>query len=66
MTIFGKARDLKTKTPKIQAACIFLPWNKYQREECIQMQTLTYGFVETRVIETAMTSQKRMTSLLFR
>ena len=28
MTIFGKSRDLKTKTPKIQAACVFLQWNK--------------------------------------
>ena len=24
MTIFGKSRDLKTKTPKTQAACVFL------------------------------------------
>ena len=28
MTIFGKSRDLKTKTPKTQAACVFLQWNK--------------------------------------
>ena len=28
MTIFGKSRDLKTKTPKTQAACVFLQWKK--------------------------------------
>ena len=28
MTIFGKSRDLKKKTPKTQAACIFFRWNK--------------------------------------
>ena len=38
MTIFGKSRDLKTKTPKTQVASIFFPWNKCQRIECIQMQ----------------------------
>ena len=29
--MFGKSRDLKTKTPKTEAACIFLRWNKCQR-----------------------------------
>ena len=57
MAIFGKSHDLKTKTPKTQAACIFLRWNKCQREECIQRQKLTYGFVEI-FIEKAMTQQK--------
>ena len=41
MTIFGKSRDLKTKTAKTQAASNFLRWNKCQRIECIQMQKLT-------------------------
>ena len=58
MTIFGKSRDLKTKTPKTQAACIFLGWNKSQKVECIQMQKLTYGYVEMYFIEKVMTSQK--------
>ena len=58
MTIFGKSRDLKTKTPKTQAACIFLRWNKSQKVECIQMQKLTYGYVEMYFIEKVMTSQK--------
>ena len=58
MTIFGKSRDLKTKTPKTQVACIFLGWNKSQKVECIQMQKLTYGFVEMYFIEKVMTSQK--------
>ena len=58
MTIFGKSRDLKTKTPKTQAACIFLRWNKCQKVEFIKMQKLTYGFVEIYVIEKVMTSQK--------
>ena len=60
MTIFGKSRDLKTKTPKTQSACIFLRGNKSQRVECIQMQKLTNGFVEIHVVE-----EKVMTSLLF-
>ena len=46
MTIFGKSRDLKTKTPKTQAAYIFLQWDKNQRVECIQVQKLTQGFGE--------------------
>ena len=58
MTIFGKSRDLKTKTPKTQAACIFLRWNKSQKVECIQMQKLTYGYVEMYFIGKVMTSQK--------
>ena len=58
MTIFGKSCDLKTKTPKTQAACIFLRWNKFQKVECIQMQKLTYGYVEMYFIEKVMTSQK--------
>ena len=44
MTIFGKSRDLKTKTPKTQSACVFLQWNKCLKVEYIQMQKLTYGF----------------------
>ena len=44
--IFGKSRDLKTKTPKTQAACIFLRWNKSQKVVCTQMQKLRYGYVE--------------------
>ena len=28
---------LKTKTPKTQAACVFLQWNKCLKVECIQM-----------------------------
>ena len=44
MTTFGKSRDLKTKTPKTQAACVFLQWNKCLKVECIQIQKLTYGF----------------------
>ena len=47
----------KRKTPKTKAACIFLWWNKCQRVKCIQMQKLTYGFVEIYVIEKALTSQ---------
>ena len=58
MTIFGKSRDLKTKTPKTQAACIFLRWNKSQKVECIQAQKLTYGYVEMYFTEKVMTSQK--------
>ena len=58
MTIFGKSRDLKTKNPKTEAPCIFLRWNKCQGLECIQMQKLTYGFVEIYVIEKVMTLQK--------
>ena len=44
MTIFGKTRDLKTKTPKTQAGCVFLQCSKCLKVECIQMQKLTYGF----------------------
>ena len=51
MTTFGKSRDLKTKTPKTQAACIFLRWENSQRVECIQMQKLTYGFIEMYVLK---------------
>ena len=58
MTLFGESRDLKTKTPKTQAACIFLRWNKCQKVEFIQMQKLTYRFVEIYVIEKVMTLQK--------
>ena len=43
MTIFGKSRDLKAKTPKTEAVGIFLRSNKYQREECIQMPKLKYA-----------------------
>ena len=49
MTIFGKSRNLKTKTPKNKAAFIFLQWDKSQRVECIQEQKLTYGFVEISI-----------------
>ena len=56
MTIFGKSRDLKTKTPKTQAACIFLQWNKCLKVECIQMQKLTYGFAVICITKKVMTS----------
>ena len=56
MTIFGKSRDLKTKTPKTQAAYIFLQWNERQGVEYIQIHKLTYGFVEIYVIEKVMTT----------
>ena len=65
MTIFGKSRDLKTKTPKTQAACIFLRGNKCQKVEFIHMQKLTYGFVEIYVIEKLMTSQKLHDAITF-
>ena len=58
LAIFGKSCDLKTKTPKTQAVSIFPWWNKCERIECIQMQKLTYGFVEIHVIEKAMMSHK--------
>ena len=58
MTIFGKSRDLKTKTPKTQTACIFLRWNKFQKVECIQMDKLTHGYIEMYFIEKVITSQK--------
>ena len=58
MTIFSKSPDLKTKSPKTQAACIFLRWNKSQKVECIQMQKLTYGYVEMYFTEKVMMSQK--------
>ena len=60
MPIFGKSRDLETKTPKTQAASVFLRWNKCQKVQFIQMQKLTHGFVEIYVIEKFMTSQKLM------
>ena len=56
MTIFGKSRDLKTKTPKTQAACVFLQWNKCLKAECIQMQKLTYGFAVICITKKVMTS----------
>ena len=56
MTIFGKSRDLKTKTPKTQAACVFLQWNKCLKVECIQMQKLTYGFAMICITRKVMTS----------
>ena len=55
MTIFGKSRDLKTKTPKTQAACVFLQWNKCLKVECIQMQKLTYGFAVICITKKVMT-----------
>ena len=58
MTIFGKSHDLEIKTPKTQAAFIFLRWKKSQKVECIQMQKLTYGYVEMYFIEKVITSQK--------
>ena len=39
-SIFGRSRDLKRKTSKTQAACVFLQWNKCLNVECIQMQKL--------------------------
>ena len=56
MTIFGKSRDLKTKTPKTQAACVFLQRNKCLKVECIQMQKLTYGFAVICITKKVMTS----------
>ena len=56
MTIFGKSRDLKTKTPKTQAACVFLQWNNYLKVECIQMQKRTYGFAVICNTKKVMTS----------
>ena len=56
MTIFSKSRDLKTKTPKTQTACVFLQWNKRLKVECIQMQNLTYGFAVICITKNVMTS----------
>ena len=56
MTIFGKSRHLKTKTPKTQAACVFLQWNKCLKVECIQMQKLTYGFAVNCITKKVTTS----------
>ena len=56
MTIFGKSRDLKTKTSRTQAACVFLQWNKYLKVEWIQMQKLTCGFAVIYITKKVMTS----------
>ena len=56
MTILGKARDMKTKTPKTLAASFFLRRNKCERVECIQVQNLTYGFDVICVALKVMTS----------
>ena len=56
MTIFGKSRDLKTKTPKTRAACVFRQWNKCLKVECIQMQKLKYGFAVICITKEIMTS----------
>ena len=56
MTIFGKSRDLKTKTPNTQAACFFLQWNKCLKVECIQMLKLTYEFAVICITKKVMAS----------
>ena len=65
MTIFGKSRDLKTKTPSGSLHLFFFRWNKSQKGECIPMQKLTHGLFEIYLIEKATTSKNFMTSLLF-